>query len=119
MNEWQPIETAPKDGTYIDLWNEKRGRRYALARWVDLYDGWQYGESDVARHHEFSHWMPIPDGPNASFVGLPAVEVANRVTGHKWRVFADGRIEGFGENNLVLNRIPGLIHQACASVIHG
>jgi hypothetical protein len=39
----------------------------------------------------------------------PAFEVI-RADGHAFRIWADGRTEGFGEGSaIVINRIPGLI----------
>lgn len=55
---WQPIETAPKDGTVIDLWcywpQHDEHRRTADAYWRK--DDWQFG--DFARH-QFVH-KPVP-----------------------------------------------------------
>jgi hypothetical protein len=60
--EWQPIETAPKDGTIVLLvidhgkWGEKV--------WTGLWDdGWMviYGKARNAP----THWMPLPAPPAA------------------------------------------------------
>jgi hypothetical protein len=77
---WQSIETAPKDGTKIDLWvvfptEQPEGKRWADASWREpgqhnckgpanwtSSSGWPlHGLTDkpVA-----THWMPIPEGPN-------------------------------------------------------
>lgn len=32
MMQWQPIETAPKDGSYVDLW-DANGQRWVDAIW--------------------------------------------------------------------------------------
>lgn len=63
---WQPIETAPKDGTRLDLWSEN-GWRYPNAAWDWVGDG--MGWTD-AHHHgsieeggPFTHWMPLPEPP--------------------------------------------------------
>jgi len=86
FEEWRPIETAPKDGTWVRLYRPKTdfgvwdraitGRWSEVdAAWVwpcetfDEYDGldradglienggfWEDGEN-------FTHWMPLPDPP--------------------------------------------------------
>lgn len=58
---WQPIESAPRDGTVIDLW--ANGLRYADAYWdggcFSVLDSTGYGvEVD-----EPTHWMPLPASP--------------------------------------------------------
>ena len=56
ISQWQPIETAPKDGTIIDLWVPGFGR--LVDQWWD--DGaW----SGVVSNSEVSHWMPLPSPP--------------------------------------------------------
>jgi hypothetical protein len=71
---WQPIETAPKDGSVILLW-----RYYPIAgKWVD---GAEYECEFVALGSAYcqfekngaygedaavSHWMPLPPPPEAA-----------------------------------------------------
>ena len=58
--EWQPIETAPKDGTTVDLWHRKHGR--VVDAWWDSY-GWDDEEKWIAyvggEKPDFTHWMQI------------------------------------------------------------
>lgn len=64
MSEWQPIETAPKDGRPIDLW--AGGERLANMRRVDLGRGnvfYDPVESGVCCVRNATHWMPIPEPP--------------------------------------------------------
>lgn len=78
MSEWQPIETAPKDGTMIrvayndDLINfedgvywQSEGRHCLLgSRAGALPPGWT--SSDVGLPvDEVTHWMPLPPPPGA------------------------------------------------------
>ncbi len=76
MSNWQPIESAPKDGSFVDLWvfchdpawspehsGIEHGNRLVDCRWLE--DSWhQYGEkcwfedgSSGAQHYTVSHWM--------------------------------------------------------------
>ena len=67
MSEWQPIETAPKDGTDILL-----VVRYGNLNKTRL-GAWRQqrpGEFAWLQHHTFdhfagevTHWMPLPDPP--------------------------------------------------------
>ncbi len=65
MGEWQPIETAPTDGTHVLLayyWAGER-RHYIAEGWFDnrvIIDGWhRHGDSSVRA----THWMPLPAPP--------------------------------------------------------
>lgn len=74
---WQPIETAPKDGTIADMWCALGFRRENI-RWVDeqregvkhpscIMDGWKDREMDAwgsYKETSFTHWMPLPEPPN-------------------------------------------------------
>lgn len=61
---WQPIETAPRDGTLVDLWLTD-GRRETECRWSTSVGGWwRFDENatDVPVDNP-THWMPIPPPP--------------------------------------------------------
>ena len=72
---WQSIDTAPKDGTKIDVWDGHE--RVADVAWHmhGCWDGEQSGPAwsfqewhhDERHWHEVdpapTHWMPIPEGP--------------------------------------------------------
>ena len=63
MAEWQPIETAPKDGRGILLYvpddDQADESNIWLAYWED--DKWKgYPDSDL----EPTHWMSLPAPPN-------------------------------------------------------
>jgi hypothetical protein len=80
MAEWQPIETAPKDGTPVDLWlvtkfsdhlkEPTRCRRITDAAWDDQ---WLWFNGIFTAHVEgvrdgdwkavATHWMPLPSPP--------------------------------------------------------
>lgn len=61
---WQPLETAPKDGTFVLMY---RNGTVDTARW---YDDWMFGRSawgngswSYPDHALPSHWMPLPEPP--------------------------------------------------------
>lgn len=68
--DWQPIETAPKDGTRVLLLTEHVGvsigffgPKYSLYG-INYGDDWGYGCSwrDSIQPPP-THWMPLPDPP--------------------------------------------------------
>lgn len=72
-SEWQPIDTAPKDGKSLDLWGidhlhpQKTGRRATNVTWGPVLD-WMGRERDDWRHgrgedFEPTHWRPLPSPP--------------------------------------------------------
>lgn len=70
MTEWQPIETAPKDGTRVDLWVEVS--LLGAGRETDCYwdrGAWfipanNYGDGCSTYDGQMpTHWMPIPEPP--------------------------------------------------------
>jgi hypothetical protein len=75
---WQPIETAPKDGTNIFVWSP--GFEWPeVVTWNEYSpedaeeigeDGfWTYSEellamaTDSPSPEEWTHWMPLPEAP--------------------------------------------------------
>jgi hypothetical protein len=78
MMEWQPIETAPKDGTVIHVWAD--GFEWPeTVRW-EFYDEntakeigedgyWSYAEGMLAEYTDgcepetWTHWRPLPEPP--------------------------------------------------------
>jgi hypothetical protein len=81
---WQPIETAPKDGTEIDVWHYchdpkwrpdshgiASGWRHTNVKWCKGNPpGWaEYNVEEAEWIHlpdvmyTTSHWMPIPEPP--------------------------------------------------------
>jgi len=72
--DWQPIETAPRDGTVIDLWEVEKNfgaSRATDCRWCKfpirggVREGWGYGLADDPDFlsGEVTHWMPLPEPP--------------------------------------------------------
>lgn len=83
--DWQPIETAPKDGTPVDLWM-KSGGRLTNVLWVSVVPaeilhndcwlpGWKYSalEFQILPEEQFSHWRHISPP-----ISAPASEPANQ-----------------------------------------
>lgn len=70
MSEWRPIETAPTDGTAVDLWiarDDGTGFRATDSIFCDIwiiptYDDQKLG-ADPHNCSRITHWMPIPAGP--------------------------------------------------------
>jgi hypothetical protein len=69
---WQPLETAPRDGTRIILWfaRTKIDKGEAVEGFFDkVLDGtWMVsrGASFMDRRlRQPTHWMPLPGGPDA------------------------------------------------------
>ena len=67
-NEWQPIDTAPKDGTWILVYHKFESYGFDktewdydkwIVRWA--YDCWHTGEEYAIQ--EPTHWMPLPKSP--------------------------------------------------------
>ncbi len=63
MSEWQPIETAPRDGTEV-LTFGKHGT--SVLFWDDEYAAekcWREKSAWLALRDEPTHWMPLPPAP--------------------------------------------------------
>jgi Lar family restriction alleviation protein len=65
---WQAIDTAPKDGTEIDVWAEPNAIyrklnflpcRMPHVRWMTRYERW----SGMAEGYVPTHWRPLPPPP--------------------------------------------------------
>jgi hypothetical protein len=73
MSEWQPIETAPKDGTMVLLLEHRRAYSsstidFGCFEFIEISDtdghriyDWT---SNDGRIEEPTHWMPLPTPPS-------------------------------------------------------
>jgi hypothetical protein len=70
---WQPIETAPKDGTVIILWRGNPWNEVAMARWFEPWATWLRADDPdpICETDEMygmgsaipTHWQPLPEPP--------------------------------------------------------
>lgn len=70
INEWQPIETAPKDGTpVVLLYPEGKtddGESFFPEMVVSRYERHYWASiAEVGSHGKPSHWLPLPPNPAA------------------------------------------------------
>lgn len=66
---WSTLDTAPRDGTPIDLWH-KNGFRVTSTWWGKEDGYWMYADGVVVGNDaSFTHWMPVPNGPDPATVG--------------------------------------------------
>lgn len=80
VGNWQPIDTAPLDGTEVDLWCSNSSALTAGAgRVTDCHfhcgEWLRFGadnEIGWVRVHNATHWMSIPEGPAACESGSTA-----------------------------------------------
>ena len=71
MSEWQPIETAPKDGTWVLLYSPDNEPSVATCCWESLNYNWApqwvWGSKQRADFrggfYGATHWMPLPEPP--------------------------------------------------------
>lgn len=86
--EWQPIETAPKDGSHILILRSGHPDEYgtnivnvfwgdrlagyapddpANYAWLNWHEGFEYNETGAlwATVENPTHWMPLPKAPQA------------------------------------------------------
>lgn len=64
--DWQPIETAPKDGQDILLFVQP-SREQFIAYWHKRFSRWCFGESLTGLRlftKGETHWMPLPSAPD-------------------------------------------------------
>lgn len=68
LSQWQPIETAPKDGSIVDLWVipfTGRAGRLPDVWWTNA-TGWRAGNRNPVTESlakRATHWMPLPEAP--------------------------------------------------------
>lgn len=57
--KWQPIETAPKDGTEVLTF--RQAKLMAVAIWFEEIGRWCVTDGcDIV---DVTHWMPLPEPP--------------------------------------------------------
>ena len=61
MTDWQPIETAPKDGTFILVAVPGDVKTHIMLVW--WVDGWCWDMTNTPIVGTPTHWMPLPASP--------------------------------------------------------
>jgi hypothetical protein len=67
MNDWQPINTAPRDGStiiaYLPANAGRQPRQDLVAVFWDSKCGWATAYSGACVDAEPTYWMALPDAP--------------------------------------------------------
>lgn len=68
MTQWQPIETAPKDGTIVLVFSPTDGTHSATFEVYWSKKCWNVAWNDCGRDgdveiYNVTHWMPLPPAP--------------------------------------------------------
>lgn len=73
VSAWQPIETAPKDGLKVLVYDESFGLPqkawFGKDQFNEEYEGWLFGDGDDYSCGMYftpinpTHWMPLPKPP--------------------------------------------------------
>lgn len=62
---WQPIETAPKDGTFVLLTDSDCDPCWLIAQWTrDAWWGQRTPSGKCTIWRVATHWMPLPEPPH-------------------------------------------------------
>lgn len=62
---WQPIETAPKDQTFLAVLNCAGQQTICTMRWAVAEEKNSRPDHSVFHVERVTHWMPLPDLPGA------------------------------------------------------
>lgn len=74
MENWESMESAPKDGREILIFLGAPWSKIEKARWYSPWNNWQAGviPEDPIREEHFgigssipTHWMPLPEAPKS------------------------------------------------------
>lgn len=69
---WQPIETAPKDATWILVWR-RHSNRAMIVKWDPQYEEFEDTNGDHV-YSVLTHWMPLPSSPDEAPKREPLTE---------------------------------------------
>lgn len=66
MADWQPIETAPRDGYEFLAYGDEIGWQVVDYDPNPRNPDWLWAVADGTTYHReaFTHWMPLPDPPS-------------------------------------------------------
>ena len=62
---WQPIETAPKDGTRFMAYERSDESEFYLCWWEEDFPEWQGWQNVWDSEPEPTHWTRRPDPPQS------------------------------------------------------
>lgn len=65
MQEWQPIETAPRNGTEILVMLENKDMHIVYGHRYDFGNKFEWAQFDGPNNYNPTHWMPLPKPPSA------------------------------------------------------
>lgn len=61
--DWQPIETAPHDGTRVIVWSRDWAGGSEIAEFDGFFDAWAESGDGALLIPGPTHWRPLPAPP--------------------------------------------------------